>query len=298
MIKLGIVDFDTSHVVQFSKRMNHIGIPEDQWVEGAKVVCGFPGTSKICEQARIDGYTKELSDMGIEILSKPEDMIGKVDGVLIESVDGSVHLERAKPFLKAKLPMFLDKPMATSLKDAKALVALAKKAGVPMFSSSSLRFAVELVATKNDPAVGNVVGAECYSPAPLHERNPGLYHYGIHAVEPLFALMGAGLKAVWCVNQPGAEVVVGLWNDGRIGSIRGTRAGAHAYGFTVWGDKGVRQSSINPGLIYRELCKQIVSMFTTGKAPVDIRETLEIMAFIDAAMASAKKNGGKVAIKI
>ncbi|MEW6359151.1 MAG: Gfo/Idh/MocA family oxidoreductase [Planctomycetota bacterium] len=298
MIKLGIVDFDTSHVVQFTKRMNHINIEQDQWVDGAQIVCGFKGTSMICDQARIDQYEKEMREMGVEVVEKPEDMIGKVDGVLIESVDGSVHLERATPFLKKKLPIYIDKPFATSLKDAKKMVEMAKKANVPIMSSSSLRFAVELVQAKNDPAVGKVVGANCYSPAPLHVRNPGLYHYGIHAVEPLFALMGPGLQVVWCVKQEGAEVVIGLWQDGRLGTIRGTRAGAHAYGFTVWGDKGVKQSSINPGLIYRELCKQIVTMFTTGKAPVDIQETLEIMAFIDAAMCSAKGNGKAVPIKI
>jgi virulence factor len=47
MIRLGIVDFDTSHAVEFTKRLNHVDIAEDQWVEGAKVVAGVPGTSKI-----------------------------------------------------------------------------------------------------------------------------------------------------------------------------------------------------------------------------------------------------------
>ena len=103
MIKLGIVDFDTSHVVQFTKRMNHINIEKDQWVDGAKIVCGFKGSSKICDKDRMDQYEQEMKEMGVELLDKPEDMIGKVDGVLIESVDGSVHLDRATPFLKAKL---------------------------------------------------------------------------------------------------------------------------------------------------------------------------------------------------
>ena len=43
MIRLGIVDFDTSHAVEFTKRLNHVAIAEDQWVEGAKVVAGVPG---------------------------------------------------------------------------------------------------------------------------------------------------------------------------------------------------------------------------------------------------------------
>jgi hypothetical protein len=47
MIRLGLIDFDTSHAVEFTKRLNHVDIPEDQWVYGAKVILGVPGTSKL-----------------------------------------------------------------------------------------------------------------------------------------------------------------------------------------------------------------------------------------------------------
>ncbi len=57
MIRLGILDFDTSHAVEFTKRLNHKGIAEDQWVDGAQVVLGWPGTSKIMPE-RIPGYTE------------------------------------------------------------------------------------------------------------------------------------------------------------------------------------------------------------------------------------------------
>ena len=43
MIRLGVLDFDTSHVVEFTKRMNKKGVAKDQWVEGATVVVGCPG---------------------------------------------------------------------------------------------------------------------------------------------------------------------------------------------------------------------------------------------------------------
>jgi len=298
MIRLGIVDFDTSHVVQFSKRLLHKGIEEEQWVDGAEIVCGCPGTSAICEQEKIDQYTKELAEMGVEILDKPEDMIGKVDGVLIESVDGSVHLERARPFIKKGLPLYIDKPFTCSVAHAKKLVSLAAKKNVPLFSSSSLRYALEVVEVKNDPTVGSIVGANVFSPASLHPRNPGLYHYGIHAVETLYSLMGPGCVAVWCVSTDGADVVTGLWKDGRTGVVRGTRAGAHSYGFTVWGDKSVKESRINAAYIYRELLKQIVKHFETKTPPVPIEETVEIMAFIEAAMKSAAQDGAKVRLRV
>jgi len=93
-------------------------------------------------------------------------------------------------------------------------------------------------------------------------------------------------------RSAGGEVSVGRWADGRVASMRGTRAGAHAYGFTVWGDKGVRLSGISTQFIYRELLKRIASMFETGEAPLDLDETIEIAAFIAAAFRSAG-NGGE-----
>src|SRR5262249_36636987 len=144
MIRLGILDFDTSHVVEFTKRLNHAGIKEDQWVEGAKVVIGCPGESKIMPE-RIPGYVGEMKKLGVPLVAKPADMIGKVDGMLIESQEGGPHWERARPFLEAGLPCFIDKPFTCSVADARKIVELAEKKKVAVFSSSSLRYAPELV---------------------------------------------------------------------------------------------------------------------------------------------------------
>jgi len=294
MIKLGIVDFDTSHVVAFTQRLNHTGVPEEQWVDGAKIVVGCPGES-IMSPERIPEYTSAMKEFGVELVDKPVDIIGKVDGVLVESVDGSVHYERAKPFIEAGLPTYIDKPFACSLKDAKALVELGEKNCVPLFSSSSLRYALEVVGLKEkEGEIGKVVGADTYSPASLHPRNPGLFNYGIHAVEPLYALMGPGCASVRSVSTEGVDVVTGLWKDGRIGTVRGIRAGSGGFGFTAFCEKSIQSATIDSGYIYRELLKRIVEMFKTGKPPVDISETVEIIAFIEAANQSAKQGGEKV----
>ena len=292
MIKVGLVGFDTSHVVQFTKRLNHVDIEEDQWVEGAQVVAGFPGTSQITEQETIDEYTKQVADCGVEIVPAPEDLIGQIDAVMIEFQAGSVHLQQARPFIEAGLPTYVDKPFACSTQDAQQLVALAKANNVPIFSSSSLRYATKIQQLHADAeTAGRILGAMTYSPASLHPHNPGLFNYGIHAVEPLYALMGPGCQEVWCVYEADAEVVVGRWADERIGSVRGTRAGSHAYGFTAWCENQVRSAEIDSQYIYRELLKRIVQMFQTGQPPVPPNETVEIVAFIEAAMKSAQLQG-------
>jgi len=296
MINLGIVDFDTSHVVAFTQRLNHIGVSEEQWVDGAKIVIGCPGES-IMSPERIPEYTKTMKEFGVELVDKPEDIIGKVDGVLVESVDGSVHYERAKPFIEAGLPTYIDKPFACSVKDAKALVELADKNGVPLFSSSSPRYALEIVALKEkEGEIGKVIGADTYSPASLSPRNPGLFNYGIHAVEPLYALMGPGCESVRSVSTEGVDVVTGLWKDGRVGVVRGIRAGSGGFGFTAFCEKSIQSATIDSGYIYRELLKRIVEMFQTGKPPIDISETVEIVAFIEAANKSGEQGAKRVSL--
>jgi len=291
-VRVGIVGFDTSHVVQFTMRLNRVDIEEEQWVEGAQVVAGFPGTSKITDDDTLAEYTATVAGYGVEVVEAPEDLIGKIDAVMVEFQSGIVHLEYTRPFIEAGIPTFVDKPFTCSVADAQELAELAEANNVPLFSSSSLRYALEIQQLKAEQArAGEILGAMAYSPAGLHPENPGLFHYGIHAVETLYALMGPGCQEVWCVYQDDAEVVVGRWADGRLGAIRGTRAGTHAYGFTAWCENEVRARPINASYIYRELLKKVVGMFESGIAPLDIEESVEIVAFIEAAAQSAQSNG-------
>ena len=92
---------------------------------------------------------------------------------------------------------------------------------------TDLRYALEVQDVMQDAeGVGDIVGACAFSPASLHEANPGLFHYGIHGVETLYGLMGPGCVELSCMSEEGGEVSVGRWADGRVGTVRGTRAGA------------------------------------------------------------------------
>jgi|DewCreStandDraft_5_1066085.scaffolds.fasta_scaffold00111_122 predicted dehydrogenase len=294
MLRLGIVDCDTSHVVAFTQRLNHIDVAEDQWVEGARIVAAVPGTSQISPE-RIPGFVEQLRRYGVEILDSPEELLGKVDGVLVESVDGSVHLERALPFLRAGVPTFIDKPFTCSVADARRLLEVAQERRVPLFSASSLRYALEVQdVQQRREELGAVVGCDAYSPAPLHPRNPGWFHYGVHGVEMLYTLMGTGCTSVRCIATEGTHLAVGRWHDGRVGTVRGTRRGASAYGFVAFCEKKVVNSVIDTRSIYRELLKRIVAMFESGVAPLSPQELLEPVAFQEAANASAERGGEEV----
>jgi virulence factor len=294
MIKLGILDFDTSHAVEFTRRLNQTaGTPQEQFVEGARVVIGCPGESKLSPE-RIEGFASQMKKFGVPLVDKPADMIGKVDGMLIEAVDGTVHLERATPFLEAGILCFIDKPFTCSVADAKKIIDLSERKKAPVFSSSSLRYAPDVVDYEADPKPGKLIGCSVHGPcslSPIPERNAGLYHYGIHPVEVLYTLMGPGCKRVTSIHEKGVDVVTGHWGDGRVASLRGLRAGASGYGFTAFAEKGIKAVTIGTSVIYRELLKKIVEFFKTGKSPVEPSTMVEIMAFIEAANRSGANHG-------
>src|SRR6266850_894665 len=138
-LRAGMIGLDTSHVPAFAKIFNNPNATGD--LAGIKVVAGYPGGTDIPDSRnRVKGFTEQLRGMGIEIVGTIPQLLEKVDVVLLESVDGRLHLQEAVPVIKAGKPLFIDKPAAGSLADAIAIYELAKKQNVPCFSSSSLRF--------------------------------------------------------------------------------------------------------------------------------------------------------------
>lgn len=286
--RVGIIGLDTSHSIAFTKALN---APEPiSELKGYKVVAAYPRGSKDIESStkRIAGYTEDVKKLGVEIVNSIEELLKKVDVVLLETNDGRPHLEQALLVLKAGKPMFIDKPVAGSLSDAISIYNAAKKYKVPIFSSSSLRY-MESVQDVVKGKIGAVLGADTFSPATLEKTHPDLYWYGIHGVEILFTVMGTGCKQVVRINNNDADIVVGTWKDGRVGTFRGTRTGLHDYGGTVYGAKN--NLPLGPFKGYDNLLVQIIDFFKTGKVPVAPEETLEIYAFMEAADES-KRNGG------
>jgi predicted dehydrogenase len=192
--------------------------------------------------------------------------------------------------LRRRKPLFIDKPLAASLADAKELARLARESGTPWFSSSSLRFAPVYQQFLADPARDRVLGVEAHGPASLEATNPGLFWYGIHAVETLYTLMGPGCVSVTMTSTPDFDLAVGVWQDGRIGSVKGLRKGRQDYGALVYGEKTVVHLAVKD-VSYVPLVRQIMAFFQTGRPPVPAEETLEIMAFMDAAERSRLRGG-------
>lgn len=291
--RVGIIGLDTSHSIAFTKALN--GPNPSPEFGGYKVVAAYPYGTKTIKSStdRIPGYIEDVKKLGVEITDSIADLLNKVDFVLLETNDGRLHREQAMQVIKAGKRFFIDKPIAASLADAAAIFDAAKKANVGVFSASSLRYSVgaqEIAGGK----YGKVLGAETYSPCHLESTHPDLFWYGIHGVESLFTVMGPGCKQVVRINTPDADVVVGTWNDGRIGTFRGVRSGKLGYGGTVYAEKATVQIGEYGG--YNPLLKQITDFFTSGVVPVSSVDTLDICAFMEAADESKRKGGTPVTL--
>lgn len=294
-LKIGIIGSDSSHVPAFTRLLNDPSNPKN--VPGARVVALFKSFSPdiAASAERHTAYERELQEKwGVRVESSIEGLLEGVDAVMIESVDGRVHLEQARPVIAAGKPLFIDKPVAASLEHAVEIFKLAREAHVPVFSSSPYRF-YDAFRDLQKADVGEVKSVISIGPAALEPSHPDLFWYAIHPTEALFALMGVGCQSVSRAQTETGEMVCGLWKDGRMGILHGVRKGPLMHRAMVFGSKAFAEQRVGPE-DYAPLVREIVAFFQTGIPPVGAEETLDMFAFMEAAHESKRRGGAPVAV--
>ena len=293
-IKIGIIGLDTSHATAFTQLING---GNEAWVQGYRIVAAYPYGSRTIPSSyeRIPGYVEVVKKNGVEIVDSIEALLEKVDCVLLETNDGNLHLEQAIEVFKSGKPCFIDKPLAATLGQAIAICELAKQYNASFFTSSTLRYTPRNQELRAG-AEGKVKGADCYSPHKIEPSHPDYGFYGIHGVETLYTVMGTGCVTVSRISTPNEHLVVGEWGDGRIGTFRAFLDGTQLYGGTVYTD---RKKAVAAGgyIGYKDLLKEILQYFKTGKEPISREESLEIFTFMRAANLSAERGGARVTME-
>ena len=293
-LRAGMIGLDTSHVPAFAKLFNDPKAKPE--FSGIKIVAGYPGGTDIpASRDRVKRFTDQIRAMNIEIVDSIPKLLEKVDVVLLESVDGRIHLPEAIPVIKAGKPLWIDKPVAGSLADAIVIYELAKKHNVPVFSSSSARFGGGIQALLENGQLGPIAGAQTWGSCSYSPGTPDMFFYGIHGIEPLFVLMGRGCETVSRIQTPDTDFVSGVWKGGRVGTYRGIRKNKADFGAVAFGTKAILQAERGIGG-YEPLCVEIAKFFKTGQAPVQPEETLEIFAFMEAADESKRQGGAPVSV--
>ncbi len=294
-LKVGMIGLDTSHCEAFVKILHD---SDDQYhVPGARVISAFPGGSEIFSNSigRVEGFTNTLrDDHGIEIRDSIEDVGKDADAFLLESVDGRQHLEQFTILAEFGRPVFIDKPFACSHEDARAIAALAEKKSLPIMSASSMRVSAGVAGLTPDE--GEIFSCEAFGPAAILDDYPGYFWYGVHSADLLFSYMGKGCRKVRVTHGENCDIIAGTWDDGRIGTVRGTRFPERGvFGCTVFTSKGTVTGIVTPEPPgYASLLQEVVPFFQTGKSPIDTAETVEIMGFLDAAGRSLGSGGAEI----
>lgn len=292
-VRIGIIGLDTSHSTAFSELING---GKEAWAEGFKVVAAYPYGSQTIESSykRIPEYTEKVKQYGVKIVDSISALLDEVDCVLLETNDGRVHLEQAVEVFKAGKICFIDKPVGATLGEAIAIYDMAERYNVPIFSSSALRYSPINQQLRNGE-LGEVIGADCYSPHSVEPTHPDFGFYGIHGVETLYTILGTGCQAVNRVSTEQGDVVTGYWADDRIGTFRAIVKGPHIYGGMAYTDK---KAIVAGGYVgYKVLLEQILKFFKSAQPPVSREETLEIFAFMRASNLSRERGGAMVTLE-
>jgi predicted dehydrogenase len=288
-LRAGIIGTDTSHVPEFTNLFRI----HPEWK--IKVVAAFKGGSPDLPLSadRVEKFAATISNaFGVEMVDSIDDLLQRVDVVLLESVDGRPHLAQATPVLKAGKRLFIDKPLAASLEDARRIVQLSKETGTPFFSCSSYRFHPDIPQLRTNPGVGRVTKVQTSSLFSTLAFHPDLYFCGIHGVEALYAMMGTGCVSVSRKVENGADITTGQWKDGRVGVYYGAARGEQVPTIVVWGADASIEARGDGG--YERLVRAMAEFFHTGQPPVDPAETIEMFEFMTAAQRSKERGGAAV----
>lgn len=226
------------------------------------------------------------------VLGRPEEAIGAVDAVLIATDDGADHAWRARPFIEAGLPVFIDKPLATTLDELQTFVRW-HQAGARLLSTSAARYDPGLDDLRSAlPSLGELrwIGAVTIK---SWER------YGIHRLEPIFTLLGPGFDSIalgprsgrtetaLLIHRSGVQVSLVVAEDA-VSSFRHLRTvGSHAFHDAVLG---------NTFVAFKRQLVSFVDFVRTGSSPVPFAETEEMMAVLIAGIESRQAGGSRVRI--
>lgn len=245
MYRIGIIGTENSHALAFAKYYN-LPNPETGKMnhEDIRVVAIF-GPDE-------EANRKIVEQTGVEFVAeKVEDLIDRVDGVMITCRRGSEHMQYALPFIERKIPVFIDKPFTSDPKEAEALMAKLEEHDCPVQGGSVCKYLPvvqeikKLVAELREK--GEFVSAAMSYQIMLNSIYDGIYFYSPHLVEMCLEAFGTDIKCVQAMRTGDSLLVNAQYEKDAI-SMHFVRAGKPAC--LVFGTKGNYHFDIDMGSLY------------------------------------------------
>lgn len=283
MIKIAIIGLDTSHSIEYPRRMQAPDCPKDQRVPGLRAVSCLRFKTPFQSKEGLDKRQHQLESWGVKVTTDFDESVDGCDAIMLEINDGSYHLEYFKKVAALGKPVFMDKPLANTLAHGRAILKLAKKHKTRVWSGSSIPFCPDVsraISRVSDIWIGHTFGALGKAAA-----GDSLIWYGVHTFELLQRFMGPGAKSVRAVETKGGIISAVDYGNNRQGLVEAVR-GSYTYGGRIQGKEKMVQFTCDSRYFYRDILRRIKVFFNGGPAPVDMTTTFEGLAMMVAARKS------------
>jgi predicted dehydrogenase len=282
-LKVAIVGLDTSHSIEFSRRMNAPDCDPKMKVNGLKVVSCMRFETPFQNKEGLDARQKQLESWEIKVTESFDECIADCDAIILEINDPAYHLEYFKKVTQLGKPIFLDKPLADTYASGKAICDLAKKNNVRVFSSSSLRFVTAIVEAKK--AISEPEFVNVYVALGTAFAGSSVVWYGVHTMEMLQRLMGSGAVSLKATQDEKGVVCFVKYKNGSRGIVE-LNSGSYIYGGAVRTKGQAHPFVVDMSMAYTLQLIEIAKFFNGEEAPVSMDETLEVMDLLDTAQRS------------
>jgi len=284
VLNVAIIGLDTSHSVELPRRMQAPDCPAAEKVEGLRAISCLRFPSPFQTEEGQDGRQKTLEGWGVKVTKNFDEAVANCDAIMIEINDPALHLEYFTKCAALGKPMFLDKPLADTLANGKKILSMIKEKKLKVFSSSSLRFVTAL--DKVCKEMPEPLFVSVYGPLGGAPAGSSIVWYGVHAYEMLERAMGRGAECVTVVKDGAGVAAFVKYPNNRRGIVELNDA-AYAYGGVLRTKDKAVPYVVDMSMAYTLLVKEIAGFFHGGNAPVNMEDTLEIMALLDATQQSA-----------
>ena len=284
MLRIGIVGAQNSHAGQVARFCN-----VEKRVD-ARVEMLWGEAAEFAQ--------KTAADAQIPVIVKDwREMLGKVDGVMIDHRHAKYHFEPAKFFLSNGVPTFVDKPFTFTLAEGKKLVAIARRKRTPVTSFSSNPLQQNFADFKAAVAkVGRVYSLATAGPADIESEYGGVFFYGIHQVDAIISLLGAGVSTARLLRHGDNAVAFLTYRNGPMVTMTCIKSGFHHFHWTALGEKGaVDWDHHDDANVLLKGLQTFLKMFATREQPFDARRILAPVAVLEA-MAKSLRTGKLVKV--
>ena len=287
-IRIGIIGAENSHTILYGRTFN--------------IDKKFPGAEVLYVWGETDEFARVAAEKGAipNIVKDPNEMLGKIDALIVDHRHGKYHLPPALPFIKAKVPTFIDKPFCYRVAEGKEFLATAREYGTPVCSYSTGSHNAETFDIRDQvKGIENITYIITAGPCDIESEYGGVFFYGVHTVERLMYIFGEDVTEVKITRKDPHVTAAFSFGSGLFATAMFIKKGYYGWPLEVITDKGLvkLESRVKNEDGESKAYADMVTMFRTGKEPRSHESILKTVAILEALERSiAAQNWEKVLV--